>query len=80
MSAPVVGDDGKAFAIIDVMDILGFLLKVIEQPLQTQSSDGRVSTSLHTDDIASIWERNSRFISQKLSNLLHGTNAFVFFT
>jgi CBS domain-containing protein len=59
LSVPVVDFESKCEGLIDVLDVLAFLLKVAAEPVQSRVSP--VSTTLHNDDMDMLLQRSERF-------------------
>lgn len=59
LAAPVVDFESKCEGLIDVLDVLSFLLQVASEPVESRVSP--LSTTLHNDDMDMLVQRSERF-------------------
>ncbi|ELR21973.1 CBS domain containing protein [Acanthamoeba castellanii str. Neff] len=69
LAAPVVDFESKCEGLIDVLDVLSFLLQVASEPVESRVSP--LSTTLHNDDMDMLVQRSERF---NTTNVATGVN------
>ena len=73
LSAPVIDFESKCEGLVDVLDVLAFLLQVAAEPVQSRVSP--ISTSLSSDDMDMLLQRSERF---NATNIASGVRFLIF--